>query len=104
MLAALGIDWRSGRPAITCPYPRHADGSPSWRWDPGAACILLVYREIRFNFRRGDEPQRRSSFDDAKLHVAQILGREDLTQGRKPRQISGDGCRQPALASSRQSR
>ena len=33
VLDALGIDWRAGRPHITCPYPGHHDGHPSWRWD-----------------------------------------------------------------------
>jgi hypothetical protein len=46
----------------------------------GAFCSCI---EIRFNFRRGDEPQG-VNFDDAKLHVAQILGREDLLKGENP--------------------
>src|SRR4051794_5691922 len=33
VLDALGIPWRDGRPHVRCPYPSHADGDPSWRWD-----------------------------------------------------------------------
>jgi len=33
ILDGLGIDWRSGHPHITCPYPTHDDDDPSWRWD-----------------------------------------------------------------------
>ena len=33
VLASLGVDWRSGRPHINCPYPAHNDRHPSWRWD-----------------------------------------------------------------------
>ncbi len=29
VLDALGVDWRSGRPHIPCPYRDHADDNPS---------------------------------------------------------------------------
>ncbi len=33
ILAALGIDWRSDKTNIRCPYADHPDINPSWRWD-----------------------------------------------------------------------
>jgi hypothetical protein len=33
VLDALGVDWRSGKPHIHCPYRGHRDRNPSWRWD-----------------------------------------------------------------------
>ena len=33
VLDRLGLDWRAGRPHISCPYPSHSDRNPSWRWD-----------------------------------------------------------------------
>jgi hypothetical protein len=33
VLEALGIRWREGRPHISCPYPDHAEGDRSWRWN-----------------------------------------------------------------------
>jgi len=32
VLDAVGIEWRSGRPHIDCPYPTHG-GKNDWRWD-----------------------------------------------------------------------
>src|SRR6516164_6066964 len=45
---ALGINWHSGRPHITCPYPGHDDRDPSWRFDPRtgrALCTCITDRK-----------------------------------------------------------
>ena len=66
-----GIGWRVGRPHVTCPYPDHHDGDPSWRWDSPKArayctCIdgsdsaldvLMKCQGIRL--RDGEDPRRR---------------------------------------------
>ena len=33
VLDSLGIKWGGGRQHVRCPYPRHGDRNPSWRWD-----------------------------------------------------------------------
>jgi hypothetical protein len=81
VLAALGIDWQAGRPHITGPYPSHADGNPSWRWDPRKArafCSCIEKSHSIFDVAMSREE---IGFDGAKLHVAQILGCEDLIKG-----------------------
>jgi hypothetical protein len=42
VLAALGIGWQTGRPHITCQYPRHADDNPSWRWELREAQVFGI--------------------------------------------------------------
>ena len=98
VLDALGIPWREGRPHIRCPYPTHADGDPSWRWDERKA-------RARCTCSRGDSifdvvmKLEGIDFDAAKLRVAELLGRHDLIQeADRPAALPGHRCRQPAAA------
>jgi len=83
VLAAVGIDWRSGGGHIDCPYADHG-GKTDWRWDEGkhrAFCTCIG--------KRADERRSHSIFDvvvvkegvdfeTAKIRVAEIIGRSDL--------------------------
>jgi hypothetical protein len=81
VLAALGIDRQAGRPHITCPYPPHADGNPSWRWDPRKARAFRLRIEKSRSIFDVAMSREEIGFDGAKLHVAQILACEDLIKG-----------------------
>jgi hypothetical protein len=96
VLASLSIDWSGGdRKHIRCPYPDHGGGA-DWRWDERkrrAFCTCIG--------KRAGEKKSHSIFDvvalkegidfnDAKISVAQIIGRSDLI---KPK---GDGERHQA--------
>ena len=70
---------RAGR-IFRCPYPSHADGDPSWRWDEPKA-------RARCSCSKGDSSifdvvmkVEGVDFDAAKLRVAELLGRSDLIQ------------------------
>jgi hypothetical protein len=98
VLDALGVDWRSGRPHIPCPYRDHADDNASWRWDGRkgkafctcnkAASIFDVVAKVA----GGD-------FEAAKIRVAELLKRDDLIRYNgdkwRPPLVSRDGCGQP---------
>jgi hypothetical protein len=79
VLDALGIAWREGRPHISCPYPAHADGDPSWRWDEAKA-------KAHCTCCRGDSifdvliKLEGIDFEAAKLRVAELLGHSELIQ------------------------
>ena len=98
VLDALGIDWRSGRPHITCPYPEHG-GTNDWRWDAPAA-------RARCTCTRGDSifdvvlKMERLDFERAKRRVAELLGRHDLIKvkggQRHPRTDAESLLRPPA--------
>ena len=80
VLDALGIDWRSGRPHIQCPYPAHADNDPSWRWDERRAhaictCLTNGHADGIFDVVAKVE---RLEFEEAKIRVAELLQRNDL--------------------------
>jgi hypothetical protein len=77
VLEGLGIDWRSGRPHIQCPYRDHADSDPSWRWDDRhrrAHCTCSARDDIFDVAAKIDG----GDFDAAKLRIARILHRDDL--------------------------
>ena len=79
ILDGLKIDWRSGQPHITCPYPSHDDEDPSWRWDEKkarAVCSCLGEHSI-FDVVAAKES---IDFEEAKIRVAQMLGLEELTK------------------------
>jgi len=89
VLDALGVDWRSGRPHIPCPYRDHVDDNPSWRWDTrkcrafctcGARDLLGVLMGVE-----GIE------FDQAKIRAAELLKRVDLIKERRPRKSEAGG-------------
>jgi hypothetical protein len=82
VLDKLGVSWRDGLPHIRCPYPTHADQNPSWRWDArearafctctGSDDIVEVIKKVRGVV-----------FADAKLCIAELLGRADLIRDGK---------------------
>jgi len=79
ILEALQIDWRSAQ-HITCPYPGHADNSPSWRWDEKKArafCTCIDKCHSIFDIVGAREG---IDFEAAKIRVAGLLAREDLIQ------------------------
>jgi len=85
VLDALGIDWRSGRPHIQCPYPHHADNDPSWRWDQRRAhaictCTAGGHADGIFDVVAKVE---RLEFEEAKIRVAELLHRADLIRTRE---------------------
>jgi len=82
VLDKLGIDWRS--PAhIHCPYPRHEDRNPSWRWDPDAAkarCSCDSSASIFDVIMKMEE----IDFSTAQVRAAELLDRDDLINGAAP--------------------
>jgi hypothetical protein len=90
VLKALGIAWEDGAGHITCPYPDHADDSPSWRWNEKrrrAHCTCVDRSQSIF-----DVVMRREGidFEAAKIRIVEILGRHDLIKAR-------DGERRQAM-------
>jgi hypothetical protein len=82
ILDGIGIDWKSGRPHILCPYGTHADTNPSWRWDERKArafCTCIEKSHSIFDVVMGKEA---IGFEAAKVRAAQLLGREDLIRKR----------------------
>ena len=79
VLTALSIPWQGGRPHVRCPYSDHADEHPSWRWDERKARAYCTCLEDG-----GDDifdivmKITSVSFGDAKLKVAEAIGRIDL--------------------------
>jgi putative DNA primase/helicase len=77
VLTALGIHWDGKSSHIRCPYPDHEDQHPSWRWNQArrrahctctpSASIFDVVAKVRG-----------SSFEVAKIAVAEMIGRSDL--------------------------
>jgi hypothetical protein len=87
VLDALDIHWRGGRPHISCPYPDHFDTNPSWRWDHRAGtarCTCSPKGDSIF-----DVVMRRDGcdFENAKLRIAELIGRTDLIRIRGERAI-----------------
>lgn len=81
VLDALGVDWRAGRPHISCPYPGHADGEPSWRWDvrkDRAFCTCTTSDSI-FDVVSKVEG---GTFETAKIRVAELLGMQHLIRSK----------------------
>jgi hypothetical protein len=82
IVRALGISWRGGHDHIHCPYPTHPDKDPSWRLlDSGnavcsAGCVVSGGKphsvfDVAMHLKGLD-------FEAAKLHVIELIGREDL--------------------------
>src|SRR5215469_550757 len=79
VLDQLGIDWQS-RAHIHCPYPRHEDHNPSWRWDPDAAkarCSCDSSASIFDVIMKMEE----IDFSTAQVRAAELLDRDDLING-----------------------
>jgi hypothetical protein len=79
VLEALGIAWQDGASHIHCPYPKHDDENPSWRWDRAKArayctCIERGGHSI-FDVVMHVEG---IEFETAKVRIAEMLGRQDL--------------------------
>jgi hypothetical protein len=77
VLDALGIDWRSGRPHINCPYREHADDNASWRWDTRhakARCTCTKSDSI-FDVVMKVEGV---DFEAAKVRIAELLKLDHL--------------------------
>jgi hypothetical protein len=82
VLEALGIAWQDGAPHISCPYPEHADGNPSWRWDQRRArayCSCIERSHSIFDVLMHVEGV---DFEAAKLRVAEVLGQGELIKVR----------------------
>ena len=92
VLDALGVDWRAGRPHISCPYPGHADGEPSWRWDvrKDRAFCTCTRSDSIFDVVMKVEG---GTFDAAKIRVAELLNLHDLIRNKGE---GGDGQRYQA--------
>jgi hypothetical protein len=84
ILDALQIDWRSGQSHITCPYPGHADTSPSWRWDETKACAFCSCIEKAHSIFDVVAAKEGIDFEAAKIRVAQILGLDNLIRDNAP--------------------
>ena len=84
ILDALEIDWRSGQPHIICPYPRHPDANPSWRWDEKKACAFCSCIDQSHSIFDVVMAKEAIDFEAAKIRVAQMLGREDLIRNAAP--------------------
>lgn len=76
LLSALNIQWHN-KTHIHCPYPEHPDRNPSWRWDQQRALAYCtcsagdnIFEVVR-KLNSGD-------FNQAKVHIAEHLGRHDL--------------------------
>jgi hypothetical protein len=72
---AIGIPWH-GRGHIRCPYPGHDDRNPSWRLTEQGLAICTCSEahsviDVAMKFSG-------LSFEDAKLAVAEAIGRQDL--------------------------
>jgi hypothetical protein len=78
ILAALGIDHRSGRPHIRCPYSDHDDGNASWRWVEQRARAFCSCIERSHGIFDVVMKMLALDFEGAKIRVAEVLGRNDL--------------------------
>jgi hypothetical protein len=97
VLDALGIEWRKGRPHISCPYRDHADNKPSWRWDQKktrafCTCIEADGHKSHSVFDIVMKVKT-ITFEDAKIFVAETIGRQDLVR------MNGGGGQKPDPAS-----
>ena len=84
ILDSLGIDWGSDSPHITCPYPDHDDGDPSWRWDDKKGCAFCTCIEKSHSIFDVVVAKEGIDFDAAKIRVAQILGLPNLIRDGSP--------------------
>jgi hypothetical protein len=85
VLDALGIAWKrtTGNRHIDCPYPQHG-GKDDWRWDEHkgkAICSCTEKADSIFNVVMKCEGLE---FEDAKVRVAELLGRQDLITDEEP--------------------
>lgn len=99
LLDALGIDWRSGRPHISCPYQDHPDSNPSWRWDERKrnAFCTCGSRDV-LGVVMGVEGIGLSA---AKVRVAELLGRTDLLRTQTHKGKGGRGSYTPRTTAQR---
>ena len=82
VLDKLGIKWGGGRQHVRCPYPDHDDRNPSWRWDQDrgqAICTCISKADSIFDVTM---KVRGLDFEEAKLLVAELIGRNDLIEER----------------------
>ena len=77
----LGIKWAGGRQHVRCPYPDHDDKNPSWRWDQDRGQAMCTCSKAASIF---DVTMKMRGFDfeEAKLFVAEVIGRNDLIEER----------------------
>jgi hypothetical protein len=78
VLEALGIAWNEGAGHITCPYPNHADHSPSWRWDAKRQRAHCTCTERSHTILDVVMHREGLDFEAAKVRIAEILKRQDL--------------------------
>jgi hypothetical protein len=95
ILTELGIARTAGAQHINCPYPTHADGHPSWRWDASKACAFCTCTRSDSIFDVIMKV-RQVGFEQAKLFCAQIIGRNDLVKQRTRPRYNNFSAKSPA--------
>ena len=78
ILEQIGIAWREGRPHIKCRLPGHKDDNPSFRWDPEKRRAFCTCDEHALSVFDIVMKIKGESFPEAKVRIAQLLGRSDL--------------------------
>jgi Toprim domain len=87
IIKALGIHWSDRSKHICCPYPRHDDANPSWRWNKRIARAHCSCERSLSIFDVVSKVNG-ETFEQAKLWIATRLGRSDLirtTNGKQAR-------------------
>ncbi len=82
VLSSIGIEWHQNKGHIDCPYPDHG-GKADWRWDNKknrAFCTCCGNRGNKSSHSIFDVVTIKEGidFEDAKIRVAEIIGRHDL--------------------------
>jgi hypothetical protein len=85
VLNALGIEWNGKARHILCPYPDHPDHQPSWRWDEKRKLAFCTCIGTRPGEKKAHSifgvvcAKEKIDRDAAKIRIAQIIGRPELT-------------------------
>ena len=82
VLSAIGIAWREGRGHIDCPYPDHG-GADDWRWDSKTNKAFCTCSKANSIFDVVAKIKS-LSFEEAKIAVAELIGRTDLVSDKAP--------------------
>jgi uncharacterized protein DUF5906 len=77
IVSAIGIRW-NGRDHVHCPYPDHDDKNPSWRLMPSGLAICTCCGGKAHSVIDVVMKVLGLRFDEAKIRIAEILGRTDL--------------------------
>ena len=77
VLGALGIRVTEGSQHTDCPYPEHG-GRDDWRWDQKKAKAFCTCTKADSIFDVVRKCEGLSDFEETKIRVAGLIGREDL--------------------------